>query len=203
MSWGDDLSGPTGSLESTRPSENDMIGWTEPMTLSGSVDGAISVMLLIDDVPIETTSPTGGKFTITFIPSAVGLRAGSHTFVICGIAESGAISTIEEFRTGVKAPTAAATHTFLSTRSPTASGSASASWGEVDNIPWLDPNDNEAASSVNAPAIVIGLGVPIGIILIAAFSFLLWRYSRAVKIEMNEQLRRESLSQVPSPGDDF
>jgi hypothetical protein len=202
MSWGDDLTPPSGSLDSP-PEEDDMIEWDTPMTLSGVVTGAVSVYLIIDGTAVEVTQPTGERFSLTFTPSALMLAAGTHTFVICAIDSSGAVSTISSFTTQVKAPTAAATRSLPCTRSPTASASVSVTWGEAEAPEWIDLSENEGASDANVPGILIGVGIPVGLILTLAFAFLLWRYRHAMKAEMVQRLRTGSSSQVESSGQGF
>jgi hypothetical protein len=203
MSWGDDLTPPSGTLDLEPPDEGDMIEWNSPVTWTGKVEGAVSVLLIIDGTPVEVTQPAGGSFSITCLPSALRLSAGSHTFVIVAVDASGAMSTISEFKTQVKAPTPVATQTFACTRSPTASATLSATWGEAADVPWFELPDNQAQADVDAPAIVIGVGIPVGAILIVGFSILLWRYRRAAREDMNQRLRTGSSSQGQPSGIDF
>jgi hypothetical protein len=204
MSWGDDLEPPTGKLDST-PGPSAALEWEAPTNLTGTVSvNAISVYLLIDGNPVEVVQPAAdGKFTLSFVPSALQLAAGTHTFVICVIDSSGAVSAISEFHTEVKAPTAPATQTLPGTRSPTATASVSATWGDLPEAPWLDLAEGEAASSANVAGIIVGVGIPVGAILIVAFSFLLWRYRRAVRADMTQHLRTGSSSQVSAGGTKF
>jgi hypothetical protein len=55
-------------------------------------------------------------------------------------------------------------------------------------------------SQITVGKVVIGVGIPIGIILVVGFGFLINRYRGAVEADMNQQLKEFSASEAESTG---
>jgi hypothetical protein len=163
------------------------------------------VFLVVDGEVVSQVQPTTqGKFEIQFSPSSLRLSGGTHVFQIYAVDAVGAIAPIASFSTVVLAPTPAQSVTADATKSPTPSATASASWGEIVDLPWYeDPGIDEAdegVSSIEVGKIIIGVGIPIGVFLIIAFAVLIHRYRRAVEADMNQRLKSSNASDAGATG---
>jgi hypothetical protein len=139
------------------------------------------------------------------IRHSLGLMGGSHKFQVYRIDATGYINPVgEPVQREILAPTIAATETPVETQSPTATPTATASWGEIIDVPWFENDPLDSAESGVSPItvgkIVIGVGIPIGIILVAAFAFLLSKYRRAVREDMDQRLNSSSASEAGATG---
>jgi hypothetical protein len=198
MVWGDDLTPPNASISDV-PKEDRVIEWEEEISLNGTIEGNVTIHLIIDGKPVQVTLPKGGTFSVTFSAAALQLAAGTHLFVICAIDETGAVTTIASFQNEVVAPTAPQTSTPLQSRTPTPTASVSATWGELAAPVW-DGDDQKSGLTIEGAQIVIGAGIPVGLILILGFSVLLCRYRRAMHAEMRQSLKSGSMSDASGTG---
>jgi hypothetical protein len=198
MVWGDGLTPPNGTIESV-PEQDKIVDWEEEVSLTGTVQGAIAVYLIVDGVTMQITQPVDDRFSIPFTPSALHLTTGNHSFMICAVDATGAVSTLSTFAIRVLAPTEPQTRTPIASRSPSPSASISASWGEPQPPVWEGPA--EESQFDKAPAqIVMGVGIPIGLILIVAFSLLLYRFRRKAQADMEQRLRSSSATDASATG---
>jgi hypothetical protein len=213
MSWGEVSNPPSGSVDSSQlPPDNATMNWEANVSITGKIDVTSAtvvtdiVVYLVVDGEIMQSFPldaTGG-FTVSFSAAALKLSGGTHVFQIYAVDSVGAIASIASFSNEVLAPTAPQTLTPRPTGTPTASPSISASWGAIVDIPWREPygfdTANEGVNQVTVGKIVIGIGIPIGVILILGFGFLIHRYQHAIRADMMEQLQSSSASELGSTG---
>jgi hypothetical protein len=213
MSWGEVSNPPKVSVNSSQlPKETDEVKWEENISIGGNIEivntddvSLIFVYLVVDgEVMTQVHPEADGGFTIAFSPSALQLSGGTHVFQIYAVDAAGSIAPIASFSTIVLAPTPPQTATKPATSSPTPSATASASWGDVVDLPWYeDPGVDNAESeitSVEIGRIVIAVGVPIGVILVIGFGFLIHRYRMAVREDMTQQLRSATGSEAGATG---
>jgi hypothetical protein len=206
MSWGEFFDPPKGTLDesSELPAE---LEWEEAQTIKGSITVSeanyadIVVYLVVDSEVVGTAKvDSDGKFQITFTPAALNLATGNHVFQVYAVDGTGSSASITEFTKGVQAPTPVRTATYSISQTPTASPTESASWGAVVDLPWyVDPGIEDAESGVSSESVskvVIGVGIPVGIILIVAFAFLISRYRRAVVADMAQRLKSSNASEA-------
>jgi hypothetical protein len=182
------------------------------VSISGTIDlsttaliAEVVVYLVVDGEIVQEFRPdANGGFTISFSPAALQLAGGNHLFQIYATDAVGSIAPIASFSNKVLAPTLPQTRTAIATETPTASPTESASWGAIVDLPWYNDPGIEAAeegvNSVTVGKIVIGVGIPIGIILVIAFGFLINRYQRALRADMSQRLKESSASELGSAG---
>jgi hypothetical protein len=212
MTWGEGADRPTVELDKSRPlpQPKEVIRYDDNVSIGGAIDvssGAdaesIVIYLVVDgEVVAEVHPDSEGKFTISFTPSSLRLAGGSHEFQVYAVDTAGAIAPIATFKNEVSAPTEKQSQTAQASSTPTASATASASWGEIIDVPWMVSDVPQAAddmSSITVGKIVIGVGAPIGVILIAGFAFLIHRYRIAIRADMNRRLQSDSQTD-PSTG---
>jgi hypothetical protein len=201
MTWGEGADRPNVELDDTKlPTEKDVIAWEDEVVFSGKIDAKNSdtvIYLVVDGEIVDEIRPdSSGTFSISFTPSALRLAGGAHEFRVFAMDNAGAIAPIAAFTTSVAAPTEKQSQTAPPSASPTPSATASASWGEIIDIPWYADEGPQAAedaiTGVTISKIVIGVGLPVGVLLIAAFGYLIHRYRNAVRADMTRQLRSDS-----------
>jgi hypothetical protein len=213
MSWGEVSNPPKASIpDEELPPDNKEMAWDTNVSIAGKIDVSttpaieeIVVYLVVDGEIVQEFRPdANGGFTISFSPAALRLTGGSHVFQIYAVDAGGSIAPLASFSNVVLAPTVPQTATAAVTDTPTASATASASWGEVVDVPWQgDPGietADEGVSQVTVGKIVIGVGIPIGIILIVGFGFLIHRYQGALRADMRQQLTESSAAEPGSTG---
>jgi hypothetical protein len=213
MTWGEGADRPNVQLDDTTiPKENTTIAYDENISIGGAIDvssagGAegIVVYLVVDgEVVDQVKVDADGKFTISWTASALKLAGGSHEFRVYAVDAAGAIAPIVTFTNVVQAPTEKQSQTAAATQSPTASATASASWGEIIDVPWYVDEapqaDEGGMSSITVGKIIIGVGMPIGVVLIAAFTFLIHRYRIALRADMTRRLKSDSQTEPGSTG---
>jgi hypothetical protein len=83
--------------------------------------------------------------------------------------------------------------------SPTPTASVSATWGELGVIAW-EPPEEKSFFGVEGAQIVIGVGIPVGAILIVGFGVLMYRYRRALRAEMRQSLKSTSVADASDTG---
>jgi hypothetical protein len=212
MTWGTAARPPSGGSVSM-PVQDEEIDWNTTLVVSGTLedyneDDGDYVVLVVDgdlNTAIRIPVDSSGNFAIPFNPSSLGLMSGSHQFQVYRVDSTGYINPVgDPIEQKIIAPTLPMTETPTASRSPTPTPTATASWGEIIDIPWFenDPLDNaeSGVSPITVGKVVVGVGIPIGIILVAAFGFLLARYRRAVRDDMNQRLRSSSASEAGSTG---
>jgi hypothetical protein len=213
MTWGEGSDRPTVELDDKKlPSEDDEIAWEEEVSVGGAIDvkpgisveGTVIYLVVDGEIVAEAKPDINGKFSISFTPSALQLAGGTHEFRVFAVDTAGAIAPIVTFTTSVAAPTHKQSQTAPPSGSPTATATASASWGEIVDIPWdlVDvPDAGESAmSSVTISKLVIGVGLPVGIILIVGFAFLIHRYRVAVRADMVRRLKSDVQTDTSGAG---
>jgi hypothetical protein len=212
MSWGEVSNPPTVKTNTEAlPPDGSEIKWEDNISIAGTIAASSTpvqemvVYLVCDGVIVGEAHPdANGGFAIAWSPSSLNLATGTHLFQIYAVDAVGSIASIAAFSASVVAPTAPLTATAPPTQSPSPSATASASWGEVVDVPWYeDPGIDAAEEGVNSVTvgkIVIGVGIPVGLILVVGFGFLIHRYRGALKADMNQRLKTSSASEAGEPG---
>jgi hypothetical protein len=210
LTWGEGSDRPNVQLDEDTPplpTEKDVIAWEDEVAFGGAIDVKAGVgiantvvYLVVDgEIVAEVTPDNSGRFSLSFTPSALRLAGGMHEFRIFAVDAAGSIAPIVTFTTAIEAPTERQSQTAAPSASPTATATASASWGEIMDVPWYPGDVAEAdeakLSAITIGNIIIGVGLPVGVILIAAFAYLIHRYRAAVRADMTQQLRSDSQTQ--------
>jgi hypothetical protein len=210
MTWGEAEPPPEVQVEGTHPPENVALDYSENVTIDYTIDNfepGGTVFLAVDGdmgnlIPVTVTP--NGHFTVSFNGAALNLQAGSHQFQVYHVSPGGSITTVDSFVAAVLAPTLRPTSTPSESQSPTATPTESASWGEIIDVPWFEnePLDtaNEGVNPITVGKIVIGVGIPIGVIMVVGFGFLLAKYRRAVREDMDQRLKSASASEAGEMG---
>jgi hypothetical protein len=211
MSWGEVSNPPQVTTDtSLLPPDGSEIKWEQNISIGGTIAPSTApveemVVYLVCDGAIvgEARPDANGGFAIAWSPSSLNLASGTHLFQIYAVDPAGSIASIAVFSASVVAPTAPLTATPPPTQSPSPSPTESASWGAVVDLPWYqDPGIDaaeEGVDSVTVGKIVIGVGIPVGMILVAGFGFLIYRYRGALKADMNQRLKASSASEPGEP----
>jgi hypothetical protein len=214
MTWGEGADRPEVDLDVSTPlpTANDTISWTETVSVGGAItvpagtstENTVIYLVVDGEVVAEVPVDSSGKFTIEFTPSALRLAGGLHEFRVFAIDASGSIAPIAAFTTVIVAPTERQSQTAMASQTPTASPTASASWGDIVDLPWY-PDDvaaaaDEGITSLTVAKIVVGAGLPIGVLLIAGFAYLIHRYRAAMRAEIMQRLRADSQTDASQTG---
>jgi hypothetical protein len=215
MTWGEGADRPTVQLDNSTqqlPQKDEIISYDRNISIDGAIAisaGAaaedIVIYLVVDGEVVGQVKPdSSGKFTISFTASSLRLAGGSHEFQVYAVDNAGAIAPIVAFTNFVEAPTEKQSETARASQSPTASATASASWGEIIDVPWyvgeVPEADEGGVSTITVGRIIIGVGMPVGVILIAGFAFLIHRYRVAVRVDMSRRLKSDSQTDPGSTG---
>jgi hypothetical protein len=215
LTWGEGADRPNVQLDEDTPplpNEKDVIAWEEQVSFAGAIDvkpgvsieNTVIYLVVDGEIVDEIKLDASGKFAISFTPSALRLAGGLHEFRVFAMDTAGSIAPIVTFTTAIEAPTEKQSQTAPPSSSPTASATASASWGEIIEVPWyageVPEADGGKLSPITIGNVVIGVGLPVGIILIAAFAFLIHRYRSALRADMTQRLRVDSQTDASASG---
>jgi hypothetical protein len=213
LTWGEGADRPNVVFDNTSlPAEKDVISWEQEVSFSGAIEvkpgenlEKTVIYLVVDGEIVDQVAPDSfGKFSISFTPSSLRLAGGTHEFRVFAVDTAGSIAPIVTFTREIAAPTEKQSQTAPPSSTPTASATASASWGEIIDVPWYGGNEPEAAESKISPItvgnIVIGVGMPVGVILILGFAVLIHRYRTALRADMTRRLRSDSQTDASATG---